>query len=172
MAATYNTVRQHIRFATSKAMFTLFNGAGSGVVAKMYRIWVRNIQQTAMTGVPLIFRLDTISAASGGVPAQFNRMTTAAATVPAQVLAGEGMTVTRVATIRRFPWSSDEPAVITGTIDEVQLQRPFVNMFDFNNNDAAIQPFTLREGEGLSLIVPTTIAITAYCTISCEFTLE
>lgn len=171
MADTFIASRQQNRFVTDKIMYALFNGSGSGVVLKVYRIWVRNIQLTAITGIPIIMEIKSISAASGGIPAQLNRMSTATATLPSQVVIGEDMTVTEGAIRRRFTWSTDEPQIGVGSIDEIQLQRPYVTMIDFNQNDSNIQPWTLREGEGICLKNITTTTI-GYCNISCEFTAE
>jgi hypothetical protein len=172
MADTYLAVRQQIPFATGRAMLSLFNGSGSGKIAKVYRIWIRNVQQTALTGVSALLSVSKIVSATGGNSAQINRMSTASPLAPAQIVAAEIMTVGLGDAIRRFPWSIDEPGTVSGTIDEVELNRPYVNVLDFNNNDTNIQPITLREGEGITVQCLSTISVTAFCSISFEFTLE
>ena len=173
MADTYTASLTSVPFATNKIMFAGFNGSGSGVIMKVYRLWVKNIQTTAIVGVPVVMEIKRISTFSGGIPAQTNRYSTNNAAIPAQVQFAAGATVTEGGIFRRFPYSTDEPLIGTGTVDEIELQRPWMCFWDYggNTNDV-IQPLVLREGQGVAIKNITTVAVFPFIDITCEFTLE
>jgi hypothetical protein len=140
-------------FGNAKHMASLFNGAGSGRVLRVYRIWILNNQTVAVTGVLTTFSLRRSSAQSGGT-----------AVSPVK----HDSTNTADADLRRFMWSNDEPAVSSATSDELENLVPLNCVWDSTGDDR-IQPITLRPGEGVTL-QHTGSSTVGVCDIFFEFT--
>ena len=77
-------------------------------------------------------------------------------TVVPAVTCGTNQSVTLTNLYRRVLWSTDEPSNASGTtavtIDELEILLPFGNIWSMGYADAATEPITLREGEGLAVI--------------------
>ena len=153
MAQTYTQSAIAVAFANNKSMAAIFNGAGSGRVVRIKRIWVLNNQVSAVTGVLTTFELRRISADSGGTAITATKHDTASENLPAQVIVNTGGTVTLTSDVafRKFMWSNDEPAVSSATNDELECLVPMNCVFDAATGDTDIEPITLRSGEGLSV---------------------
>lgn len=171
MAATFQLFQAGVTFASSKHMLSLFNGSGSGRVLRVYRALILNNQTTGVTGVMTTFELRRSSAQSGGTSVTPIKHDTNSSSLPAQVLSAQGATVTASASdvFRKMMWSNDEPATGTGTNDELECIVPFMYVWDAGYGDTNVEPITLREGQGLTLLHTGTSAV-GNCDAAFEFT--
>lgn len=153
MAATFTLTSAGTTFGNAKHMLSIFNGAGSGRVLRIKRIWLLNNQTTAVTGVLTTFALRRTSAQSAGTSVVPTKHDTTSANLPAQVLSATGATVTNTgdSPVRTFMWSNDEPAASSGTNDEFECLVPLNCVWDSATGDTDIEPITLRPGEGLTV---------------------
>lgn len=170
MAATFTLAAVGATFANAKHMASLFNGSGSSRVLRVYRVWLLNNQVTAVTGVLTTLALRRTSAQSGGTAVAPTKHDTASTSLPAQVLAAIGATVTNTADVqlRTMVWSNDEPVAAGASSDELECMIPLNCIWD-STGDANIEPIVLREGEGLTLQHTGTSAV-GLCDVFFEFT--
>lgn len=154
MAETHTLTVQGTAFASNKSLLSLFNGAGSGRVLRVYRVWALNHQTAAVVGVMTAIELRRITASSGGTAQTPIKHDTNSATLPAQVTAATGPTDTVTDLFRRVLWSGDEPGVGTGTNDEWECLPENGKLWDAGYGDTTVEPITLREGQGISLRQP------------------
>jgi hypothetical protein len=171
MAQTYTAAIIGATFASNKSMATVFNGAGSGRVIRVYRVWVLNNQTAAVTGVLTTWTLRRTNAGSGGTAVTPTKHDTASEAMPAQVVIGTGCTVTATGDqpLRAFVWSNDEPAASTGTSDEFECLVPLNCVWD-STGDSNIEPIVLRAGEGIT-VQHTGASAVGICDVFIEFTL-
>jgi len=159
MADTFTAAAVGATFASNKSMLGLFNGAGSGRVLRVYRVWTLNNQTSAVTGVLTTMSLRRSTAQSGGTAITPQKHDNNAANLPAQVLCATGGTPTLTGNpYRQWAWSNDEPAASSGTNDEFQCLVPLNCVWD-STGDANIEPIVLREGEGVSVHHPGSSAV-------------
>lgn len=157
MAATftlYSNSQAWTAGATNK--ITLFNGAGSGVVLRVYRMWVINAQITAATGVLSSFDIRRVTAASALTTTGFTAVKhdTASSNLPAQVIFGSGGTISQSDILRRISYNSDEPAANTAmVIEDYWTSWPLANIWDagYGDNGVGIEPLVAREGQGWTI---------------------
>jgi hypothetical protein len=170
MAATFTAAFIGATFANGKHMASLFNGAGSGRVLRLYRVWILNNQTAGVTGVLTTLGLRRSSAQSGGTSVASTKHDTASSNLAAQVLCATGATVTNTADLqyRTLVWSNDEPAVSSATSDELECLVPLNVIWD-STGDANVEPITLREGQGVTLQHSGSSAV-GLCDIFFEFT--
>lgn len=169
MAATYNLAALDVAFAANKCMAGVFNGSGSGVVIRVYRIWMLNNQLTTVTGVLTNVELRKITAATGGTDIAPTLNDTNSAALPAQIKAGTNMTVTLGGILKRVIWSTDEPAGNASvTLDEMECIVPLGCVWEMGYGDPYSTPLVLREGDGICLY--NTGGSVGQCDIFIEFT--
>ena len=170
MAATHTLSVVGATFANAKHMASLFNGAGSGRVLRIFRVWILNNQTAGVTGVLTTLSLRKTTAQSGGTASTPVKHDSASSNLPAQVLAATGATVTNASVndLRKIMWSNDEPAVSSAVSDELECLVPLNCIWDSTGDDR-IEPITLREGEGCTLQHTGTSAV-GLCDIFIEFT--
>lgn len=154
MAETHTVTVQGTAFASNKSLLSLFNGAGSGRVLRVYRVWALNHQTGAVTGVMTAIELRRITASTGGTAQTPVKHDTNSAALVAQITSATGPTDTVTDLFRRVLWSGDEPAVGTGTNDEMECLPANGLLWDAGYGDSNVEPITLREGQGLSLRQP------------------
>jgi hypothetical protein len=154
MAETFTLLVQGTAFASNKSLLSLFNGVGSGRVLRVYRVWALNNQTIGVIGVMTMIELRRITASSGGTAQTPIKHDTNNPNLPAQVTASTGPTDTVTDLFRRVLWSADEPAVGTGTNDELECLPANGLLWDAGYADANVDPIVLREGQGLSLRQP------------------
>jgi hypothetical protein len=170
MAQTYTAAAVGATFGNNKSMLGVFNGAGSGRVVRVYRIWVLNNQTAGVTGVLTTWALRRTTAQSGGTAITPVKHDTTSETAPAQVLFATGATATLALTeLRRWMWSNDEPAASSATSDEFETLVPLNCVWD-STGDANIEPIVLREGEGISVHHSGSSAV-GLCDVFVEYTL-
>lgn len=142
-------------FGVSKCMLGLFNGAGSGLILRVYRAWLLNNQTVAITGLNNLMRVDRLTTGSGGIDVLPIRHDSNTSTLPSEVVCATNLSFTTEVTLKRFFWSSDEP-VATGaaTIDELEVNPSFTQVIDhrWSYFSSTVQPYVLREGYGLGII--------------------
>lgn len=172
MAQTYTAGFLAVAFGNNKSMAALLNGAGSGRIVRVKRIWVLNNQTAAITGVLTTFALKRSSAQSAGTSVTPTKHDTASENMPAQVLVATGATVTQTADVayRQWVWSNDEPAASSGTSDEFECLVPLNCVWDAATGDADLEAIVLREGQGLD-VRHTGSSTVGVCDIFIEFTL-
>jgi hypothetical protein len=172
MAQTYTLGGIGVTFGNGKHMLSVFNGSGSGRIIRVKRIWVLNNQTAGVTGVLTTFAIRRTSAQSAGTSITPTKHDTSSETAPAQCLFATGATVTNTGDVelRRFMWSNDEPTASTGTSDEFECLVPLVCVWDSATGDTAIEPITLREGQGCT-VQHTGTSTVGVCDIFIEYTL-
>lgn len=170
MAATFTAGFVGATFANGKHMASLFNGAGSGRVLRLYRVWILNNQTAGVTGVLTTLGLRKSSSQSGGTSVAPTKHDSASSNLAAQILCATGATVTNTGDVpyRTMMWSNDEPAVSSATSDELECLIPLNNIWD-STGDSNVEPITLREGQGATLHHSGTSAV-GLCDIFFEFT--
>lgn len=171
MANTYTAAALGISFAANKSMIGIYNGTGSGVIIKVYRIWILNNQTVAVTGVLTNIEIRRISNGSGGNAITPTKHVSSNPSLPAQVIVASAMTTTNTDLLRRIVWSTDEPvANATATIDELETLPSLCVIWDSGYTDPDVQPLTLREGEGVSVLnIGATVGVADFFI---EFTME
>lgn len=170
MAETHSICAVGVTFASNKSMAALFNGAGSGRVLRVYRVWQLNNQTAGVTGVLTTMALRRISALSGGTALGAVKHDTASANLPGQVSIAAGGTATDTADpdFMRWMWSNDEPSSAALTNDEAETMPSLAQVMDLTG-DVNLEPIVLREGEGIHVkhLGSTTVG---NCDIVIEFT--
>lgn len=171
MAQTYTAAAIGATFANNKSMLGIFNGSGSGRIARVYRIWVLNNQTAAVTGVLTTWTLRRTSAQSGGTSITPTKHDSLSEAMPAQVLIATGATATLTGDLafRTWVWSNDEPAVSSGTSDEFETLIPLNCVWD-STGDTTIEPIVLREGQGITVQHSGSSAV-GVCDVFVEYTL-
>lgn len=171
MAQTYTAAAIGATFANNKSMLGIFNGSGSGRIARVYRIWVLNNQTAAVTGVLTTWTLRRTSAQSGGTAITPTKHDSTSEAMPAQVLIATAATptLTADAALRAWVWSNDEPAVSSGTSDEFETLIPLNCVWD-STGDTTIEPIVLREGQGITVQHSGSSAV-GVCDVFVEYTL-
>lgn len=174
MAATWRAVTTLPTWATAaKSLLKVFNASGSGVVLRVYRVWVLNNQTVAVTGIiaPMsLVRLSTVG--SGGTAVTCIKHDTNSTALPAQVTAAYGDTTpgTVDATFRRAQFSTDEALVGTLTNNQLQSFMPLNLFWDSGYNDSNVEPIVLREGFGISVYTPGIASAAGIVDVCIEFT--
>lgn len=172
MAQTYTAAFLGVTFGNNKSMAAIFNGAGSGRIVRVKRVWVLNNQTAGVTGVLTTWAVRRSSAQSAGTAVTPVKHDTLSETAPAQVLVATGATVTSAAadTVRTFVWSNDEPSASSGTSDEFECLVPLNCVWDAATGDADLEPLVCREGQGID-VRHTGSSTVGVCDIFIEYTL-
>lgn len=136
-----------------QSLLSLFNGAGSGVILRVYRVWIENISlDIGITGGQGLLGLYRITASTSSnwtlSPRAADTNNTA---LPAQVTAGSKFTVTTSDLFRRMPWTNDEASQQTMDIDSIEAIGGVCSLFDTGYNDSNTQPIVCREGQGITV---------------------
>lgn len=148
MANTWHSAFTGIAFASAKSMIDLFNADATRIL-RLYRIWMLNNQTSAVTGVITTMKINKLTT---GVPSGGSTVTPqphdSSNSALSNATSGTGRTPTRGNAYRTFLWSNDEPAVGTGSVDEMECLVPLGLIWDSGYGDSNIQPLTLRQNEG------------------------
>lgn len=148
MAQTWTAYYSGIAFAASKNMAAVLNSHATEVL-KIRRVGLLNAQTANVTGV--ICQLEMRGYFSGSPGLTSSTAVTPAShdstnTSPTTATYGHAGTIAGTATtFRRVFWSSDEPAISAGTLDELETFVPLNIIFDAGYGDTNIQPLTLRQ---------------------------
>lgn len=147
MAQTFTAYYPGITFAASKNMGAVLNSHATEVL-KIRRIGLLNAQTAAVTGV--LCQLEVRGYFAGGVSLTAPTAITPTShdstnTNPTTATYGHAGTIAGTATtFRRVFWSSDEAAISTATLDELETLVPLNIVFDSGYGDSNVQPMTLR----------------------------
>lgn len=163
-APTYSAWANDIAPAANKHLLTIFNGVGSGKVVKIHALLARSLQTSAVTGVVLRWDILKASAASGGTSITPEQWDSDADALPGGIAVLTNGTVTATNRLAGIVMSSEEhttalPQRTAEGVELLPLDRLKAN------------PFTLREGEGLTVqnITSSTVGIFG---ILCVFSVE
>lgn len=147
MADTFTAFYPAVTFAASKNMGAVLNSHATQLL-KIYRIGVINSQTAAVTGVVCQLEVQLYTAGTPGLTAPTTVTPVphdSTNTAPTSATFGYAGTIAGTAQrLRRVFWSSDEAAISTGTLDELQTLVPLNILFDSGYGDANVQPLTLR----------------------------
>lgn len=157
---TYYVLADAVAFAANKQMISILNGAGSGVMVTVKKLFLIDLQLSSATGVAVRQDVKRITAHSGGTAITPQSVDSANPALPAEVTARTGATsVTEGALL--FP--------LTFTNDEVGATQAFPSTqllagLNWMPAGEEIQEFRLREGEGITVknITSTTVGSFAY----------
>lgn len=151
----YTVASPGTQILADKCLIGIFNGIGSGQVVRIYRVHILNNQTTAVTGTQAIFTLNLLSTGSGGILLNAVKHDSQNINVPSQIVMSTNMTYNISSVIRRIPYSTDEPtAASQASSDEFNLI-PYLNNIIYQDwclYNTTLDPFTLREGQGIGLI--------------------
>lgn len=173
MAATYTVAYLNVAYASAKNMFAIYNGAGSGKIIKIRRIWMIS-SSTAATGTFGIMSLGIFSGAyTAGTGGTFLKHDSNSAAVPAQIVTAQNPTgITITGLLRVIGRSGEEIIVSDNKLSAFGALVPLNCIYDAGYGDANIQPITLREGEGIVLRTATSVQPTGNTSMYIELTLE
>lgn len=171
MAASFTASFLDVTFGNNKSLATIFNGSGSSLIVRIYRITMLNNQTVAVAnGVITVVELRRITANSGGSAGLTLKHDSNTTNLDSNITVVTGSTDT-VGTdaYRRFLWSTDEPAATAATIDEWQCIPIFNTVWSSGYSETELDPIVLREGEGLTMKQPGSNTL-GQCDIFIEFT--
>lgn len=159
MTASYTINAQAVSWAAGKNMLALVNHTGSGVVVDVYRIWATSLQTGAVGGGTALLELwqcDSVASYTGGSAQTFVKHDTSSAAVPSQVIANAGTStaLTKNTRVRRYTRYTEEFAVSDTAMEALGFHFRLNALWDAGYGDTNIQPFRLREGQGLVLFTP------------------
>ena len=151
MANTWTAWAQAIAFAANKNMLMILNTGAR--VLRIRRIGFINNQTAAVTGVICAGEIRRLTGAglSGHTAITPLSHDTTNPALDGVVVGTGGTPTGTAAVIRRYVWSSDEPAVSAATSDEWECLVPLNILWDAGYGDSNIQPLTLRQNEALCI---------------------
>ena len=147
--STWTLLVQGKAFSAGGVMIGVLNGGTR--VLRLRRVYMSNVQSAAVTGVAvfgrLIFRSATASWSSPTSVTPVAHDSTNSAL--SSVTAGHAGTPSggTASDLRRYAWSSDEPAVSGATLDELECLYPLTCFWDAGYGDANVQPLAIRQNE-------------------------
>jgi hypothetical protein len=171
MTATFTASFLGATFGNNKSLATIFNGSGSALIVRIYRIIILNNQTVAVAnGVLTTMELRRITASTGGTAGLALKHDTNTTDLASEIAVVTGATDTVSSNVyKRFLWSTDEPAATVATIDEWQCIPIFNTVWSSGYGETEIEPIILREGEGLAIKQPGANTLGS-CDIFIEFT--
>lgn len=150
MAQTFTAYYSGVAFAATKNMAAVLNSHATEIL-KIRRVGLLNAQTAAVTGVLCAIEFRAFFAGSPGLTAptavtptshdSTNSAPTTATYGHAGTIAGTPLT------LRRIFWSSDEAAISTATLDELETLVPLNIIWDAGYGDSNVQPLTLRQNQ-------------------------
>jgi hypothetical protein len=151
MADTYTLYVQAKAFVAGGVMAGILNGGAK--VLRIYRLGFINNQTTGVTGVICAGEIRKYTGSgtwTGSTAVTPIAHDTGASAGLTSVTAGHSGTPGGTTNVmRRYTWSSDEPAASTATSDEWECLIPLNILWDAGYGDANVQPLTLRQNESL-----------------------
>ena len=159
MAQTY-TISTYSQLGSNKTMLAIFNGAGSGRVIRVYKVWTIHNPLLAVTSTLTVLNLERLSNVTGGnsLTSSVDRHDTTSESISSisQITITDSSTITASSTIRQIVWSANTPASIgaQNTIGELQSIYSLMRVFEAGYYNANLEPLVLREGEGIGIRQP------------------
>lgn len=150
MAQTFTAYYSGVAFAATKNMAAVLNSHASEIL-KIRRVGLLNAQTAAVTGVLCAVEFRAFFAGSPGLTAPTAVTPTShdsTNTAPTTATYGHAGTIAGTPlTLRRIFWSSDEAAISTATLDELETLVPLNIIWDAGYGDSNVQPLTLRTSQ-------------------------
>jgi hypothetical protein len=143
-ASTFSVYSDAVVLAQNKHHISVFNGAGSGKIIRLRKLFFTNLALAGVTGVGIRMDLRKISTCTVGTDLTIQKHDSLTATLPATVLAKTGGTCTDAGLLAAFTMANDE-LLLTGNS---QLDHQSINLLP---EGQGIEPLLLREGEGITL---------------------
>lgn len=144
---TYYAVADAVAFAANKHMISLYNAAGSGKLVVLKKLYLINVQLTAVTGVAVRQDFKRFSAVhTGGTAITPVPCDSSNPALPAGVTVKTGATVTDLSLLFPMAFSNDEIGA-TQAFPSVQLQAGI----NWLPEGSEVQEVRLREGEGVTV---------------------
>lgn len=172
MAQTFTALYPGVTFAAGKVLAGILNAHATEVL-KIRRVGLVNMQPSAVAGVICAIELrkytDTAELSGGSTvtPVAHDSANTAAASA---VFSFNSTPSGTSNLLRRIWWSSDEPSVGTGTVDELECNIPLNIVWDAGYGESDVQPLTLRQDE--SMVVYNVSGTVGAIDVWIEFTKE
>lgn len=163
-APTYQYWANDVAPAASKHMLTLFNGSGSGGVVKVHALRAYLLQTAAVTGVVLRWDVLKCSTSSAGTALTVEKWDSGAAALNANITGRTNGTVTSGNRLSGMIVSGEEH-----TTALPQRLAEGVDLMPFNLVKS--NPFTLREGEGITVQNVTSSTVGTFGVL-CVFSVE
>lgn len=158
MAQSWTAYYSGVTFAASKNMGAVLNTHATEIL-RIRRVGLLNAQTAGVTGVLCQLEMRGYFAGSPGLTSPTAITPTShdsTNTAPASATYGHAGTIAGTATtFRRVFWSSDEAAISTATLDELETIVPLNIIFDAGYGDSNVQPLTLRQNQ-MALVFNTT----------------
>lgn len=176
MGQTYTACATAVAWSTAiKVLFSIFNGSGSGRIVRIRRAWILNNQLTGITGVLenySIYKISTDTSGGSASTLTASKHDTLSENIPAAITIKTGNTSNGTAVLlRRNYFSGDEPATNTAlNLDKMEAIVPWNIVWDVGYGNSNVQPLTLREGQGFSIVQPAIASSTGNIDIFVEFT--
>lgn len=157
---TYYFLADAVAFAANKQMISIYNAAGSGKMIVIKKLYLINLQLSAVTGVAVrqdVKRFSAVHTAGTAITPVPCDSTNPA--LPAGVTCKTGATLTDVTTLFPLTFANDEIGA-TQAFPSVQLQAGI----NWLPEGVETQEIRLREGEGITVknITSTVIGSFAY----------
>lgn len=170
MANTWTLNAVNIAFAVNKNMLAILN-TGARVI-RIRRIGLLNNQTVAVTGVTCFGEIRRYTAAGLATPTAVVPVAhdTGNSALTGLTLGTAGTPSGTAEVLRRYLWSSDEPAASTASIDELECIVPLNVIWDAGYGEANVQALTLRTNEMVSIF--NTVGAAGLVDIWIEFTDE
>lgn len=150
MAQTWTAYYSGVAFAATKNMGAVLNTHASEIL-RIRRVGCLNAQTAGVTGVVCQLEMRAYQSGSPGLTSSTAITPTphdTTNTAPASATYGHAGTIAGTAlTLRRVFWSSDEAAISTGTLDELETLVPLNIIFDAGYGDSNVQPLALRQNQ-------------------------
>lgn len=149
MAQTFTVLYPGISFAAAKVMGGILNGHATEKI-KIRRVGILNMQTAGVTGVTCAIELRlytgtaTLTGGTAVTPTKHDSTNTNPTTATYSHNSTPGGTSN---ILRRIWWSSDEPSISAGTIDELETNVPMNIVWDAGYGESAMQPITLNQDE-------------------------
>jgi len=152
MADTWVVDYTLVKMAPGKSLMSLWNGASSSKVIRIYRVFASNSNFIANTSVSSNLEMQRISAHSGGITYTPVTRDTANAALDANVVCSTGATVTINGRLRTWQWCTQLPTASGREYYTYTMVYPMTCLWDVGYGSSKLQPLTIRAGEGISIL--------------------
>lgn len=164
---TYLVIAEDCAFANSKQHISIYNGAGSGKVVKINKLFMTNmLANVVVTGGARRLDVKRATNFSGGSDLTPLKHDSSNSDIPSQILIKTGATVTEGVLLFPLVFPDDEMLLTQNSV----AQQIFSGI-NWIPEGIEIQEVTLNEGEGMTIkqVTASTVGITTWIIV---FTLE
>jgi hypothetical protein len=167
---TFIANAEDISIGNNKSMLSILNAVGSGVVIKIRKIFIQNVQITTVNGVAAEFQLRRITGHSAGTLITTDTHDTND-TLDSSVSVRTGATISGeiARNLKRWFWSSDEFDDLS--TDVASDEHSFQQLLPHYSHILFTKPITLHPGEGITIRQETNSTAGTF-DIMAEFTQE